>query len=352
MKKKNIISASIITTAALLIIFRLAANKSSFNEELKLVSEANTTIPVLTDTVRCEQQATDFTTNGTFTPSQEISITSESQGKVVSINSKIGEKVVSGQVIACIDNVVLKSQLKLAKFNLEKAEKDMKRIEQLSKDDAATHQDYENAKQVFVNAQSVYTSAKTDVEKTFIKTPFAGNITKRNIEIGSYLTPGSAVFDIVVINRLKFMAKLTVSEIEKVQKGQNVKVSVDAYPGSFYEGKVSAIVSTADVSKRYDVEVDVNNTTGKQIKPGMYGTVTFSCNSDAQNLLLPRVAIAGSIKNPEIFLVKGDSVILQKIDVTPLNDKFVVVKNGLKAGDIIVTSGQISLVNGSKIKRN
>ena len=68
--------------------------------------------------------------------------------------------------------------------------------------------------------------------------------------------------------------------------------------------------------------------------------------------MIPRKAIAGSIRNPEIFLVKGDSVIIRKIVVASLDEKQVQVLEGLKVGDVIVTSGQISLVNGSKIKLN
>ena len=84
----------------------------------------------------------------------------------------------------------------------------------------------------------------------------------------------------------------------------------------------------------------------------MYGAAVFSSNSIGQRLVIPRKAIEGSIRNPEIFLVKGDSVIVRKILVASLDEKQVQVLEGLKAGDVIVTSGQISLVNGSKIKLN
>jgi len=53
--------------------------------------------------------------------------------------------------------------------------------------------------------------------------------------------------------------------------------------------------------------------------------------------------------SPEVFLVKGDSVIKQGIIVSSLNDRYVIVKSGLKEGDVIVTSGQINLMNGSKV---
>ena len=350
--KKYILSSVIIIALVTAVALRLYSNKNSFDRELKMVAESNTIIPVMTDTVKYQGQATELSVNGSFSPSQEISIAAESQGKIISLRSGVGDKVVTGQVMASLDNEVSNSQLKLAKFNLEKAEKDMKRFEQLSHSDAATTQQYESSRQNFEMAQSAYTSAKVENRNTIIKAPFNGMITKRYIDNGAYVSPGTPLFDIVEINSLKFIVKLTAEEAGKVKKDQHVKVSVEAFPGVTYDGKVSAVVIKADVSKHYDVEIDVNNTTAHLIKPGMYGAAVFSGNSVGQPLVIPRKAIDGSIRNPEIFLVKGDSVIVRKILVASLDEKQVQVLEGLKAGDVIVTSGQISLVNGSKIKLN
>lgn len=350
--KKYILSSVIIVTLVTAVAVRLYSNKNSFNQELKMVSESNTIIPVLTDTVKFLGLSTELSVNGSFSPSHEISITAESQGKIISLRSAVGDNVVAGQVMASLDREVSDSQLKLAKFNLDKAEKDMKRFEQLSQSEAATTQQYESARQNFEMAQSAYTSAKVENRNTVIKAPFNGMITKRYTDNGAFVSPGTPLFDIVEINRLKFIVKLTAEEAAKVRKDQHVKVSVEAYPGVMYDGKVSAVVIKADVSKHYDVEIDVNNTTAHPIKPGMYGAAVFSGHTVGQPLVIPRKAIAGSIRNPEIFLVKGDSVIVRKILVTSLDEKQVQVLEGLKAGDVIVTSGQISLVNGSKIKLN
>jgi len=350
--KRRITSVIIIVVLVAIVVFRLISNKHSFDNQLKMVSELNTTIPVMTDTVRYKQIENGFSTNGTFTPFQEISIASETQGRIISIKAETGDNVKKGQVLAATDDEISASQLSLAKFNLEKAEKDLRRFEQLSQSDAATVQQYESVKQVFINAQFVYTSSKVQNDNAFIKAPFNGFITKRFIENGTFLTPGASVFDIVEIERVKLIAKLTITEVAKVMKGQNVEVNVNAYPEVKYNGYVSNILVKADLSKRYDVEVDVINRADNLIKPGMYGTVLFESDSSVPVLVIPRKAIANSIMNPEVFLVTGDSVTSKNIVTASIDDKYVVVKSGLSAGDIIVTSGQINLVNGSKIRIN
>ena len=350
--KRFIVTTLVIFTLIIIVVLRLAANKRSFGEQLKMVSESNTTIPVNTDTVKYENIATKFSANGSFQAIRELSISSEIMGTITSITVETGQNVISGQVLASINNELFKSQLELTKFNLEKAEKDMQRFEQLSKGDAATQQQYESTKQVFLNAQNAYKETKIQFEHSFIKAPFDGIITKRFIEKGTWVSPGAPVLDIVEIKKVKFITKLTGEEIEKVRKGQIVSIKVDAYPGISYEGYVSAVIVKADLSKRYEVEVDVANRSDKLIKPGMFGSGFFEGQLNNRILTIPRKTLTGSIKSPEVFIVKGDSVILRSINVNILNDRLLSVEGGVKEGDIIVTSGQINLVNGSKITLN
>ena len=130
-----------------------------------------------------------------------------------------------------------------------------------------------------------------------------------------------------------------------------MKLTVESIPGTTYEGYVGNITVRSDLSGRYDVEIYINNT-DKLLKPGMYGSVLFTEDSKEPVLVIPRRAIEGSILNPEVFQVRGDSVVKKNITASSLNDKYVLVKSGLSKGDVIVTSGQINLVNGSKIRIN
>ena len=143
---------------------------------------------------------------------------------------------------------------------------------------------------------------------------------------------------------------LTAEEASGIEKGQKVNVSVDTYQGTRIDGHVTAINVKADESGKYNIEIEVNNSPEKPIMPGMFGTALFQGISRTDALVISRRTIAGSIKNAEVFLVKGDSVISKKIEVEPLNGEDVLVTKGLKPGDVVVTSGQINLVEGSKVK--
>jgi membrane fusion protein (multidrug efflux system) len=347
---RKIITAGLIIVLLFIVAIRLLSNKRGFENELKMVSEFNTIIPIMTDTARYQNATREFSVNGSFVPFREISVVSESQGKVVSIAVETGSQVKSGQELLKVDNELLASQVEMAKFNLEKAEKDLKRFEVLSKNDAVTAQQFESAKQLSLNAQTEYSAARIQFANSTIKSPFDGIVTKQYIEIGTWLVPGAPVFDIVEISKVKLIARLTGSELENVKKGEAVQVTTDAWPGIVYRGVVNAVVVKADPAKRYNVEVVVNNQDDKFIKPGMWGSMNFAGQPGLKLLSIPRKAIIGSIKDPSVFLVRGDSVIERKISAVVIDDKSIAVSQGLNAGDVIVISGQINLVNGSKIK--
>jgi membrane fusion protein, multidrug efflux system len=347
--KKRLFTLLTFAIIIILIILRLIANKQSLEAEQKLATEFNQKVPVTIDTVKNKTISTEFIVQGSFTPMHELTVISETQGKVTSIMVETGISVKENQILATTDNEVFISQFELAKANYEKAQKDLKRFEKLSLNDAVSIQQYESAKLNLANAQSAYITARKQYENSTIKAPVSGIIGKRYIERGTYLNPGAPVFDLIEVNKVKFQAKLTSDELPIVILGQNVNVSVDNYPNELYQGKVHSINIQTDPSKRYAVDIEVDNHTDKVIKPGMYGKVLFE-GEKVSSLVIPRESIAGSIITPEVFIVKGDSVISKSISVKLLNGKYLVIKDGLNEGDIIVTSGQINLLNGTKIR--
>jgi RND family efflux transporter MFP subunit len=329
--------------------FKLVSNKRSAHEQLKLATEFVTTAPVTIDTVKLLLLKKEFTESGSFIPFREIVIQSETQGKVRHTEVGIGDRVKAGQILACTDNEILKSQFEMASYNLEKAENDLLRFELLASCEAATLQQYEMARQNQLNASAALVSSRIQLENSYIKAPFDGIIVKKYVENGTYLLPGTPVFDIIDISKVKLILKLTADEVEQAKPGQKVLVLVDEFQGETFPGTVIAVEDRADQAKRFCVEIVVSNHAKRSIRPGMFGSAVFSSAFTQQSLVIPRRSLAGSIRNPEVYLVEGDSVVLKSIQAVPFNDKQIIVSSGLQAGDIIVTSGQINLVNGSRI---
>jgi len=348
--KKNIKTIVVVATIAIIVVARLVSNKNSFDREQKLISESANIVSVITEKVGYQSVNSAFSADGVFSAENEVSLLSEISGKVISVNTEVGNIVREGQVVAVLDHTVLSVQLQQAKANLLKLEKDLQRNETLLSTDGATGQQVEQSKQAVVDAQVTLISIQNQYDNSFIKAPFAGTVTKRYVEKGAFLSQGSPIFDISGIDRLKFVAKVSAAQMSEIKKGEKVTVTADDFTGNRMDAMVFAINNKSGQSNLYDVKIATGTSFGGKIKSGMYGKALFSGKSASKMLVISRVAIPGSIKDAEVYLVKGDSVVTRKITVAPLNEKEVSVASGLQEGDVVVISGQINLTNGSKIK--
>ena len=349
--KINFKIVGIIAILLALVIAKLISNKKDFDREQKLVSESKNIVPVIAEKVGYKSINSVLSVDGTFSAEKEVTVSSEISGKVISVNAEIGNQVNAGQVLAVLDNTVLLAQLEQAKANLQKLKNDLQRYETLLKTDGATGEQVEQSKQAVIDAQTTFVSLQNQYDNSSIKAPFAGTVTRRYIEKGTFLSPGSEVFDLSNITRLRLIVKVTAEQVGVIKKGEKVSVTADIFPGEPTTGTIYIINDKADQSKLYNVEILTDNTLNGQIKPGMSGKVSFNSNESYRALVIPRIAIPGSLKNPEVYIVRGDSVVLREITITPLNEKEVIVKEGLAANDIIVVSGQINLENGFKVKQ-
>jgi membrane fusion protein (multidrug efflux system) len=347
---KIFISSVIVVLVISLTIIRLITNKNNFKEELKLVSPSNMFIPVITDTVSLKYISPTFSAEGSFSAMHEISISAESPGSIISFSAEVGDRVIEGDLLATLEHESFASQLKAAKSKLDQAEKDFQRNKELLKTDGVTRQQYEYSEQAIVDSRAALQFATDQYNHCFIKAPFNGTITGRYVEKGMNLAPGMPVFDIADIDNVKLTVKLTADDFRKVHKYQKVRVRVKSGSNMTLEGTVITLSIKADESKRYNIEIKMNNTPDRLLKPGMYGIAEFPESAGVKALVIPRKALTGSIKKPVVFLIVNDSAVSRSITVTSLNEKEVCVQDGLNVGDVIVTSGQINLVNGTKIK--
>ena len=343
MKRVIIISLIIIVfvggCAAILLL-----NKKKIEEKSKLEGNLET-IPVYVMEIKKATLGGGFEVNGSFLPMHELTLMSEGQGKVIELLVNTGDFVQTGQVIAKLDDDLVRSQLALANASLDKARADLKKYEGLLKADAISGQQVEDVKLGLKKAETDVIALKKQLDFATIKAPIQGTITRRTIEKGSLLMPGSPVVDIVDVSRLKFIANVAESEVVQIRKGKQIQITSALYPGIIYRGTIVSVGVKADEARRFPVEIEMVNDAANPLKAGMFGTTAFGSGSPREALLIPRNSIVGSIKAPKVYVVENNRSILRDIRIGSANDHEVEVLEGLKAGEIVVTSGQINLDN-------
>lgn len=350
MKRKTIISVVAVIAVLGLIVFVLQNNKKK-NESLTAVvaSSSSGAVAVKTELVGKTDVNLDFTANGTFAANQDLTLASENAGRVSRVLVDEGAYVRKGQVVARIDADLLNVDVETARANLQSAQRDLERYESSFKTGGVTQQQLDNARLQVKNSRSRLESANLRSGQSNVKAPISGIVNKRFIEQGSYVNVGAQLFEIVDVSKLKLQVTANESQVVTLKVGDRVSIKSNVFPTASFQGRVSFIAPKADGSLNFPVEIEVSNTSGNQLKAGMYGTAQFDFPQENAALTIPRSAFVGSVNSNKVYVLEGKNA--QERQVTPgrLLGNRVEVLDGLKEGEKVITSGQVSLVDGTEV---
>jgi len=139
------------------------------------------------------------------------------------------------------------------------------------------------------------------------------------------------------------------ANLARVAPGMPVKITVPAYPGETFNGKVKLVAPTVDPrSRTVSVKVEPEDRSGR-LKPGMFATIAISTQSREGALLVPREALVGQPPSTAVFVVKGGRAVRQPVKLGISDDSRVEVVQGLADGDLVVVSGQAGLNDGDAV---
>ena len=200
------------------------------------------------------------------------------------------------------------------------------------------------------------------VDYKSIKAPFSGRIGIRQVDVGQYLAAGTTFVTLQQLDPIYVDFYLPQQALATVKVGQDATANIDTFPGETFKGTLSAINSLVDVATRnVQVRATFKNTSHKLL-PGMYASVAISAGAPERYVTLPQTAIAYNSFGNIVYLVEDQDkveggavrrIARQTFVVTgATRGDQVAVLSGVKAGDTVVTAGQIKLRNGSRIVVN
>jgi membrane fusion protein, multidrug efflux system len=347
---KTIRNWSIVALIIVSIGATLYANREKMKANAKLVQKSVGVFPVMISQAQMEDIGGNFNATGNFEAHRELNFASETGGRVLSVFFDKGNLVGEGQTLLKIDDEALQRQLKIAKLNLEKRQRDLQRFENLANSNATTTAQVDEARFAFANAEQQIADLNEKIAKTIVKAPISGTINKRMIEKGSFLAPGAPIAEITDISSLKMLVKIAETEILKIKEGQKVRIQSEVHPNIDYNGIVKSIAVKADNSKRYEVEIALANNLQNPLKAGMFGTAYFDFGTSGKALLIPRKAVVGSLREAKVYVAQADNTAkLRTIKVGMVKGDKIEVIEGIKTGENVIITGQINLQDGAKI---
>ncbi|MDR2204570.1 MAG: efflux RND transporter periplasmic adaptor subunit [Flavobacteriaceae bacterium] len=350
---KKIITGIVVVGLIGLAIWKVADNKKKSQAETAIVAAENEAVAVNVASAKYENINTEYTANGTFEPLQQLNFTSETSGKIIQVFVDEGSFVRVGQVLATVRADQRNINVSTAQAAYQQALADNQRYENAYKTGGVTQQQLDNSRLQLKNAKAQLDLQHINLGDSQIRATINGVINERKIEPGSYVALGTSMFDIVNVSTLKLRVMVDESHVANLVLGQEIAVKSNVFPDQKFGGKITFIAPIADASLNFPVEIQIENTSDRKLKAGMYGTAVFTAASGAstQNILvIPRSAFVGGVQNNQVFVVNGDAAKLTNIVSGRNFGEKIEVLSGLKNGEIVVTGGQINLTDGAKIK--
>ncbi len=346
--KKNILNILILIALIVLIVLKLTENKKIAESR---VYHYDPEKPILIHAQKIQAKplviTKDFT--GNFIADKDGKINADVQGKIIGLYVKEGDKVKKGQLLIKLDPTLLYSKKRALDAKVKGLEDDVKRYEVLAKADAIQAVKLEKAKLGLKAAIAERKSVIEQINKTKIYAPYSGQITMKFTELGSFAAPGMPLLQLTKIDKLQFGINVSEDDLDLFTKNQEYPISVDALSGQKVKGKLSMIGSKANRSNDFPVRFDVKNINKNEIKAGMFGNVQVTKNYGKNAIVIPATAIQGSQNDAKVYIVENNKAKLRNVIIQKHIGNDVLIKEGIKPGDIIVTSGFINLFDGANV---
>ena len=329
--------------------------------------------------------------SGYVTARREATVSSKVTGKVVEVLVEEGVQVKEGQVLARLDDTNIKASLRLAEAQLDsanaaiaetqarlkEAEINLRRITDLSKQNVSTPAELDHAQAEAASlkakleqqqaeikvAERQVATWKQQLDDTIIRAPFSGTVTSKNAQPGEMISPMSAgggftrtgICTIVDMDSLEIEIDVNESYINRVQTGQPVEATLDAYSDWKIPAKVIAIIPTADRQKS-TVKVRVGfDKLDPRILPQMSVKVAFrepggAATASNRGVAVPNSAVQHQNGRETVLVVQNNRAEQRTVNVASVGPNEIIIAAGLNSGEKVILNPPATLKNGSPVK--
>lgn len=346
-------------------------HKEGEADQLKLTAEAIEAAGIKTEEIAESEIVDQLIVTATIRPNQDriTHVSPRVSGRIVKVQANLGDQVKAGQTLAVLDSLEVgeahsaylqaRTQHTVAKADFERAEKLHGDQIIAQKDHLRAHAEFEKAKASAAAAGDKLrmlgvSAAPADdgrAVSTFpLSTPFAGTVIEKHAILGELAQPDKSIFTVADLSRLWIEANLFEKDLGRVKTGADAVITVDAYPGEAFQGKLTYIAAVVDKESRtVQARVEVANPGGR-LKPEMFATAAIRTSGTtgtnggaAKALLLPHEAVVLMQGQPTVFVAEDGGFEPRPVE---LGDKLrgkVVIKSGIKSGEKVVTAGTYAL---------
>ncbi|MDP3267895.1 MAG: efflux RND transporter periplasmic adaptor subunit [Legionella sp.] len=343
---------------------------------------------------------------GNFVAINGVEVNSEIAGNVVKIDFESGQFVLKDEPLITIDDSVNQAMLKFNQSELTLKELDYKRQTDLFKRGATPSSSVDEAKAKLQQAQAKVEEIQAQINHKHIGAPFAGRLGIRQVNLGQYISPGqTSIVSLQSMDPLYLEFYVPEQLYKRVHINQKITFSVEEFPDMLFEGTISAVNSKVDLNthnvllqailpncpadgiknpekspliktrkepqgSKLIVTCNSDLNTKNKVRsfvflPGMFASINIGQPAEPNTVIVPSTAVSYSLYGNSIYVIEKnkegkknnegeDVLVVNRVFVTTGEQRgnYTVIKKGIKPGQVVVSTGDLKLQNGTSVVIN
>ena len=310
---------------------------------------AGAKLPVQVYVVQPTNLSDQVASTGSVLADESVIIKSEVSGKITSLNIREGQPVRKGQLLFSINADEAQAAIRKQEYNIKLFRDQERRQRTLLEKEYISAQEYEQANNQYLTAQSDLQALRATLDRAFVRAPFDGVLGLTTATVGTYVSPGTEITTLSRVRPVKIDFAVPGRFASNVRVGDVVSVT-DESTNKQYEAKVYAIDPQIDpVSRTQPVRARYANT-NNELRPGAFVKVNLQLGESTDALQVPTEAVIPEASGYSVYTVKNGKMAPKKVKIGIRSDKVIQITDGLAVGDTVIQTGILQVKPGDAVR--
>ncbi|HEY4281699.1 MAG TPA: efflux RND transporter periplasmic adaptor subunit [Chthoniobacterales bacterium] len=342
--------------AVALLLFILADVKASQVRKMMSTPFAMPPTAVSSAVVKAEDWAPVLSAVGSVSATQGAVVSTELGGVVSKVQFENGGVAKKGDILIQLDTSSEEAQLHTAEADMELARANLERARDLTARKVISKSELDAAEGAFGQKKGTVDNMRSMIGKKQVRAPFDGQLGIRLVNVGQSIDARQPVVALTALDPVFVDFALPQQELARLSNGLEVDVRTDAVPGREFKGKLTAINSMVDtVTRNVSLQATLQNP-DHALHPGIFAKVEVRLPEKHKTLVIPGSAVSYAPYGDSVYVIEtkkdpktgkeSQTLRQQVVRVGDARGDFIAITEGLKEGEIVVSTGVFKLRNG------
>ncbi|MEQ9463020.1 MAG: efflux RND transporter periplasmic adaptor subunit [Haliea sp.] len=291
---------------------------------------------------------------GTLAPINGAQLAVEVPGIIDRVNFDNGATVAAGDVILELSAAPDRAELAVLQAAQALAESELRRAESLLRERNISESELDRRASELDQARARVAAQSARIEQKMLRAPFAGRLGIRRLNVGDYVLAGDPIVELQALDQLYLNFTLPDHFIPELAPGMALQARVQALGPDIFTGTLNAIAPGVDPDTRNIALQAIVANPNEVLRPGMFARVSLALGQPRDQIVVPATAISYRPYGNSVYVLAeldGQATVRQRfVELGPARGDMIAVTSGLKAGELVATSGLLKLDGGVPVR--